>query len=315
MFSKTFSFVKRVVMGFLGNDCPMYAAGLTYFALLAAVPILCCILVAAKTCHVERYAKVQINERINAMIENIEKGQDDSLAQLTPQDEEARRKKKIAAEEFAAQAHMMSDELFKRIDGFDIETLGWIGFGLLLWTVISTLGTVETSFNRIWGVPKPRPIWKRAYMYLIIMIALPVMATVVMSLPILNVVKNVIVATLGATWLTQWVSDGLIWFIDCWVFRAAIVLLTSSLTLGFFFWIMPNGKVKFMCAWLGGLITAVLLGAWVKICSVAQVGIAKSSALYGSFALLPIILAWLYMTWQIVLLGANIVKALEEKPA
>ena len=76
-----------------------------------------------------------------------------------------------------------------------------------------------------------------------------------------------------------------------------------------------NGKVKFMCAWLGGLVTAVLLGAWVKICSVAQVGIAKSSALYGSFALLPIILAWLYMTWQIVLLGANMVKALEEKPA
>ena len=38
-------------------------------------------------------------------------------------------------------------------------------------------------------------------------------------------------------------------------------------------------------------------------------------ALHGAFALLPIILAWLYMTWQIVLLGANIVKALEEKPA
>ena len=137
------------------------------------------------------------------------------------------------------------------------------------------------------------------------------MSTVVMSLPILNVVKDVIVATLGATWLTQWVSDGLIWFIDCWVFRTAIVLLTSSLTLGFFFWIMPNCKVKFLWAWLGGLITAVLLDGWVKICAVAQIGIAKSSAMYGSFALLPIILAWLYMTWQIILLGANVVKALE----
>lgn len=313
MFGKTYKWCVGVVKGFLGNDCPMYAAGLTYFALLAAVPILCCILVAARACNVEHYAKVQINERINAMIENVEKGQDDSLAQLTPQDEEARCKKKIAAEEFAAQARKMSDELFSRIEKLDIETLGWIGFGLLLWTVISTLGTVETSFNRIWGVPKPRPVWKRAYMYPIIMIALPVMAAVVMSLPILNVVKNAIVATLGATWLTQWVSDGLIWFIDCWAFRTAIVLLTSSLTLGFFFWIMPNCKVKFMWAWLGGLITALLLDGWVKICAVAQIGIAKSSAMYGSFALLPIILAWLYMTWQIILLGANIVKALEGK--
>ena len=96
MFSRTLNLVRRIVAGFLGNDCPMYAAGLTYFALLAAVPILCCILVAARACHVERYAKAQINERINAMIANVEKGQDDSLAQLAPQDEEARRKKKIA---------------------------------------------------------------------------------------------------------------------------------------------------------------------------------------------------------------------------
>jgi len=311
MFGRLVRWCIRVVKDFLGNDCPIYAAGMTYFALLATVPIICCILVVARACNVENYAKERINERINAMIENVEKGQDDSLAHLTPQDEEARRKKIIAAEEFAAQARNMSDELFARIEKLDIETMGWIGFGLLIWTVISTLGTIETSFNRIWGVPKPRPVWKRLYMYPIIMIALPVMSTVVMSLPILNVVKDVIVATLGATWLTQWVSDGLIWFIDCWVFRTAIVLLTSSLTLGFFFWIMPNCKVKFLWAWLGGLITAVLLDGWVKICAVAQIGIAKSSAMYGSFALLPIILAWLYMTWQIILLGANVVKALE----
>ena len=312
MFARIFKWVKRVVGGFLSNDCPMYAAGLTYFALLAAVPILCCILVVARACNVERHAKVHINAHISAIIENIEKGQDDTLAQLTPQDEEARRKKKIAAEEFAAQARKISDELFARIEKFDLETMGWIGFGLLLWTVISTLGTVETSFNKIWGVSKPRPIWKRAYMYPIIMVALPVMSAVVMSLPILNVVKNVIVATLGATWLTQWVSDGLIWFIDCWLFRTAIVLFTSSLTMGFFFWIMPNCKVRFLRAWLGGLVTAVLLTAWMKVCAVAQVGIAKSSAMYGSFALVPIVLAWLYMTWQVILLGANLVKVLEE---
>ena len=314
MFRKTAKWCTKVVKAFLGNDGPIYAAGLTYFALLAAVPILCCILVVARACNVERYAKDRINEHINLMIENVEKGQDDSLAQLTPQAEEDRKNKKIAAREFAAQARKMSDELFARIEKFDLETMGWIGFGLLLWTVISTLGTVETSFNRIWKVPKPRPVWKRVYMYPIIMVALPVMATVVMSLPILNAVKEVIVATLGATWLTQWVSDGLIWFIDCWLFRTAIVLLTSSLTLGFFFWIMPNCRVRFMWSWLGGLVTAVFLAGWMKVCAVAQIGIAKSSAMYGSFALLPILLAWQYMTWQIILLGANMVKMLEEKP-
>ena len=43
-----------------------------------------------------------------------------------------------------------------------------------------------------------------------------------------------------------------------------------------------------------------------------SVGIAKSSALYGSFAFLPIILTWLYIGWQIILLGACMVKSFED---
>jgi membrane protein len=49
----------------------------------------------------------------------------------------------------------------------------------------------------------------------------------------------------------------------------------------------------------------------MKACAVAQIGIGNSSALYGSFALFPIVLAWTYMSWQIVLLGANMVRAFQ----
>lgn len=307
-----FDWFKRVAFGFIDNKCSMHAAGLTYFALLAVIPVLCCILVAAKACRVDEYAKAQINAHIDAMITNIEKGQDDTLAKLTPQDEEERRKKQIAAEEFSRQAREISNALFSRVEKFDVGTLGWIGFGFLLWTVISSLASVETSFNEVFGVPKPRPIWKRAYMYLFIMVAVPIMATVAMSLPILNVVKNVIISTLGATWLTQWVSDGLVCVLDSWAFRYAFTFATASISFAFFLWVMPNCRVRFSSACYGGLITALLFGGWMKVCAVAQVGIAKSSALYGSFAFMPIVLAWLYMSWQIVLLGANMVKAFED---
>jgi ATP-dependent Lhr-like helicase len=41
-----------------------------------------------------------------------------------------------------------------------------------------------------------------------------------------------------------------------------------------------------------------------KVKSIAQIGVANSSALYGSFAFFPILLAWVYISWQIILLGS-----------
>ena len=70
--------------------------------------------------------------------------------------------------------------------------------------------------------------------------------------------------------------------------------------------------MPFRAAVRGGAATAILFGGWMKACAVAQVGIAKSSALYGSFAFFPIILAWFYMSWQVILLGACMVKSFGE---
>ena len=310
---KTILFLKDVLLRFLNNDCGINAAGLTYFTLLAVVPVLCCILACAKLAGVDHFAKAQINERLDAMITNIEKGQENDLAQLAPQSQEEREKKRIAAHEFATQARTISNALFERVEKFDISTFGFIGFGFLLWTVISTLGQVEHSFNHIWDQPKGRPIWKCSYTYLFVMIILPLLAAVAMSMPLLNLAKNIIVATLGATWLTQWVSDGLILILDSWLFRFALSTLFASLLFGFMYWLMPNCRVKPLNSWLGGLLTAILFGGWLKVCAIAQIGIANASALYGTFAFLPIVLAWLYMSWQIILFGGCVVCELDLK--
>jgi membrane protein len=194
-----------------------------------------------------------------------------------------------------------------------VPVINVVGFVFLLWTVISSLGMVEVSFNQIWGVAKPRPVWKRAYMYMFVSIILPVLVTLAMSLPILNVAKDVIVATLGATWLTKWVGDGLVWLLDSWIIRFAFTFAVASLNFALLFYLMPNCPVNFKAAWRGGAITAILYGGWMKACAIAQVGIAKSSALYGSFAIFPILLAWMYMSWEIILLGANMVYAFQKE--
>ena len=314
---RVYGWGRNVIGGFLGNNCSMHAAGLTYFAMLALVPSLCLLLFAAKMCGVDDYARGAINTHIDEMIANIENGQDDdvvhTLADVNVLSEEELEKKRIAALEFGTQCREISNGIFDRIDKFDIGTLGWIGFLFLLWTVISSLGMVEVSFNQIWGVAKPRPVWKRAYMYMFVSIILPVLVTLAMSVPKLGVVKDVIVATLGATWLTKWVGDGLVWLIDSWLLRVAFTFTIASMNFALLFYLMPNCKVNFKASFWGGVITAFLYGGWMKACAIAQVGIAKSSALYGSFAVFPILLAWMYMSWEIILLGANVVHAFQEE--
>lgn len=308
-------FFRLVVKGFLDNHCSMHAAGLTYFSMLALVPILCILILAAKTFGADDLVRNYINTRISYAIENIESGQDDELAAMAATNEETLEARKAVAQYFGKQAREATNEIFERIDKFNVGTLGWIGFGALLWTIISSIGMVEVSFNEIWGVEKPRAIWHRAWIYLSVVIVLPVISALAMSIPILKTAKSIILATLGSTWLTQWVSDGLIWFLDSRLFTLGITLVFSSLSFAFLFAALPNCKVSFSGAWKGGLVTAVLFGAWMKICAIAQVGVAKSSALYGSLAFLPIILAWLYMSWQIVLLGATMTYAFEKTDA
>lgn len=309
--------IKGVVMAFLDNNCSMHAAGLTYFSLLAVIPTMCILLFGAKQVGVDDYARTEINRQLDMMISNIENGQEDEMAYLASYigSDEEREKRKIAALEFGREARQISDMLFEKIEQFNIKTLGWIGFGFLLWTVVSSLSMVEVSFNEIWQVKKPRAVWRRCMLYLFISVVLPVLVAMAMSVPILNVVKNVIVATVGATWLTKWVSDGLIAILESGLFRFVVTFFLAALNFAFLFKVIPHRKVDSRNAFFGGMVTAFLFGGWIKICAVAQIGIARSSALYGSFAFVPIILAWIYMSWQIVLLGACMVHAMERGEA
>ena len=125
----------------------MHAAGLTYFAMLSLVPLLCVLLSVAKFCGADDFARDQINSHLDAMISNVEHAQEDELANVAPISEEERERRRIAAEEFASQAREISNKLFERIAQFDVWTFGWIGFGFLVWTVISAISMVETSFN------------------------------------------------------------------------------------------------------------------------------------------------------------------------
>lgn len=299
-------FLSTTVFGFLRHQCGLHAAGLTYFALMAFVPVLCLLMVFAKACGADTFARDKINEQIDAAITRIEDGQKVSTAKMDGVSSQTEEEvlKANASKELARQAREFSNDMFDRIEKFEVGTLGLVGFLMLMWTVISTFSQVETSMNEVWEVSRPRPVVKRCLLYLSISTILPVMVVIAMSLPILHVVKDAVDATLGATGYTKWLGDVLVVILSSQMFGFAVSIFFATLAAAFVLKVIPHRRVQARAALEGGFLTALLFGGWMKLCTSVGVGIAKSSALYGSFASVPIVLAWIYMSWQIVLLGS-----------
>lgn len=176
--------------------------------------------------------------------------------------------------------------------------LAGVGMVILFWSVMSLLNHIENSFNHIWQIRKPRPWYRKFTDYLTIMLIAPVFIILSSSITVFI-----------STYLTEFMTKAPIldFFkpLVSFTFKFAPYFLTWFV-MTVLFMIMPNTKVKFVPALISGIIsgTAVQILQWVYID--LQFGITKLSAIYGSFAAVPLFILWLQYTWLMVLLGAEL---------
>ena len=197
-------------------------------------------------------------------------------------------------------------EIFNRIINF-AETMlentkgglvAGVGVALLLWSVIQVLGNIESSFNDIWGIKKQRTLGRKFTDYLSLMLIAPVLyiaatsATVFAASQVTLITQKI--AFLGA--LAPLILMGV---------KLVTFLLFGGL-LTYLYIAMPNGKIQFKSALLGGIVAGILYQVVQWFYIRFQVGVSSAGAIYGSFAALPLFLIWLQMSWRIVLYGAEL---------
>lgn len=173
-----------------------------------------------------------------------------------------------------------------------------VGIILLLWSVMKLLGSIEDSFNEIWEIKKSRS-WVRKFTdYLSIVLIAPIFIIVSGSITVI-IKTQVDNAVQTYTWLEH-IGP---------LFRILLKLLSFLLICGLFtfiYMVLPNTKVKFKSAFMAAVVGALLfeLLEWAYI--TFQIGVAQYSAIYGSFAALPLFLIWVQYSWFIVLFGAEL---------
>lgn len=183
--------------------------------------------------------------------------------------------------------------LFSFVDNIKSGTLGPPALALLVITVISVMGNIEHSFNHIWGVKKARNLWRKFSDYLSVIMIVPLF--IVAGVAIGGILRS---NQLFATVLHFETLQILFWNI----------LNKLLICLGFFllYIFMPNTRVKIWPALVGGLIAGLIWQAALWGYITFQVGFMKYASIYGALASIPINLVWLYISWNLVLLGAEI---------
>lgn len=200
-----------------------------------------------------------------------------------------------AVEYIAAGSPEAQSIMLELIVGANIVGLGSLGAAVLFVSTIFALRHLETTLNSIWGVRKHRGIARRFADYLAVIIVVPLFTGVAMSLG----------ASLGSDPMLARLFEvpGFPLLYEMGLKHAPELFLLIGFS--FIYWFFPNTQVKAVSALLGGGLAAVLFSVAQQSYVGMSIGAAKSSALYGGFAALPLLFVWLYVCWAIVLLGAE----------
>lgn len=173
-----------------------------------------------------------------------------------------------------------------------------IGVVVLFWAVMKVLGNIESSFNAIWEIKRPRELMRKFTDYLSIMLVAPILI-------ILSGTVSVFLAS-QITSITE--SIAILGFFSPLIGLLVKLIPFSMvwLLLGFIYMVMPNTKVDLSSAIFAGIVAGTIFQGWEFLYINLQMGAAKANAVYGSFAALPLFLSWLQVSWIIVLFGAEL---------
>lgn len=190
----------------------------------------------------------------------------------------------------------VANKIIEYIDRTNVQALGWVGVATLLFTVFSLIGTIEKAFNTIWNVRRGRSAWRKVTDFFPVILICPIVLLVASSFNV-SLQQQEIVSGL--------LSVQAIGVIEA-VFLKATPYLLISMAFAFMYAFIPHTKVRVSSAIIGGVFGGVLwqLAQWLYINW--QIGASKYNAIYGSFAQLPLLLIWIYISWVIVLLGAEV---------
>ena len=194
-------------------------------------------------------------------------------------------------------------QILSLVDKTDFQRLGAFGLAFVLLTVIKLLTNVENVLNGIWGAKQSRTMVRKVTDYVALVVVTPLLL-IVSTAATGAAQSNEIVSYLAENGMGPVLTLGF----------KMLPLLSLWLGFGFLYMALPNTHVKISSALLGGVLGGTLWQVFQILHVEFQVGVARYNEVYAGFAAFPIFLVWVYTSWVIVLLGAQLAWAHQAEP-
>jgi membrane protein len=202
----------------------------------------------------------------------------------------------MVVDEMTAVSPSAREIVLEQVRHADFGSLGTIGAAILIVTSVLALRHLEMTLNEIWGVEDHRTWVRRFSDYLTVLIVAPMLTGVALSvgatLQSAQLLAEVVDAQSAAQLEAQWIT--------------LLPWLALVVAFSFLYWFFPNTSVKPWPALAGGIVAAILFSVARYFYVDLNIGVSKYNAIFGGFAALPLVLAWIYACWAVVLFGAEV---------
>ena len=189
----------------------------------------------------------------------------------------------------------MSKVVMKQITQFADQSsrLSMAGGVSLVFTSLMTMGTVDRVFNDIWQVKRRGLLRKNILVYWAVLTVGPILFGLIL---------------LFNRYMVDTLKSSPIMMIEALDFVVPFI----SVLLGFsaLYMFVPNRKVKWHDALIGGSVAALLFTGLTQSFSLVFRQFQVYAIVYSAFSILPALFLWLYVFWWIVLLGASLTASL-----
>ena len=194
------------------------------------------------------------------------------------------------------QGEQITQQVIALVDNVKGSVLGGVSLAFFIYTAISMVQKVEESFNYVWYVSKPRSFARRFSEYFFVLLIGPILMVTALGM-LTSIRSNAVVQMI----LTN-ESLGRIFVVASQL--TPYLLITGVFT--FLYMYMPNTKVKFKAALVGGLAGGFLWASAGAFFATFVLYASRTQLIYSGFAVAITTLIWLYLSWLILLIGAQL---------